>query len=122
MRLIHATLVGDAGRVIDPDGVTAQLEGGFLHAASWALCEEVTWDRDGITSRDWDGYPVLRFDNVPTIETILIDRHDQPSEGVGEASSGPAIAAIANAIFAASGLRLRRIPFTAARIAEEAMR
>ncbi|SMX41074.1 molybdopterin cofactor-binding domain-containing protein [Maliponia aquimaris] len=110
--LKRVLMVADAGRVVDLDGLTAQLEGGFLQGASWALHEAVTWDRDGITSRDWDSYPVLRFDNVPRIEVIVLDRQGAPSVGAGEAASGPALAAIANAVRAATGLRLRRLPFT----------
>ena len=112
VKLQHVTLVADAGRVIDPDGLIAQLEGGVMQAASWALYEEVTWDRDGITSRDWDSYPVIRFDNVPTFNISLIEDHNLPSVGAGEASPGPTVAAIANAIFDCTGLRLRRMPFS----------
>ncbi len=111
IRLMHVTLVADAGRVVDPDGLTAQLEGGFLQGASWALYEEVRWNRDGPLSRDWDTYPVLRFDNMPGIDVTLLDHPGEPSVGAGEASPGPTIAAIGNALFAATRLRLRRLPF-----------
>ncbi|MEX2454354.1 MAG: molybdopterin cofactor-binding domain-containing protein [Rhodospirillaceae bacterium] len=110
--LRRAVLAADAGEVVDPDGVAAQYDGGFLQAASWTLYEQVTWDRDGITSRDWDSYPILRFGNVPEIETVLMERPGEPFLGAGEAVAGPAAAAIANAIYNATGLRLRRIPFT----------
>ena len=110
--LHRAVLVGDAGEIVDRDGLTAQFDGGFLQAASWTIHEQVTWDRDGITSRDWDGYPILRFDNVPEIETVLIERPGVPFLGAGEAVSGPTGAAIANAIYNGTGLRLRRMPFT----------
>jgi CO/xanthine dehydrogenase Mo-binding subunit len=80
--------------------------------ASWALYEAVTFDSDGITSRDWESYPILPFDNVPEIETVLLDRPDAPFLGAGEATSGPTAAAIANAIKDATGVRLRRLPFT----------
>ncbi len=112
VKLHRAVVSADAGQVVDPDGLAAQLEGGFLQAASWTLHEQVTWDRGGITSRDWDSYPILKFDNVPEIECVLIDRPGAPFLGAGEASSGPAGAAIANAIRRATGLRLRRLPFT----------
>ncbi len=112
VRLGHAIIVADAGRVIDAEGLSAQLEGGLIQAASWALHEEVTWDRDGVTSRNWESYPVIRFDNIPTIDIAILDRPDAPSLGAGEASSGPVVAAIANAIFDAVGIRMRRIPFT----------
>lgn len=112
IRLDRALMVADAGRVLDINGLVAQLEGGFLQGASWALYEQVSWNRDGVTSRDWDSYPVLRFENVPRIEVIVLDRQRDASTGAGEAAPGPAIAAIANALFDATGLRLRRIPFS----------
>ncbi len=108
----HALIVADAGRVIDADGLTAQREGGFIQAASWALYEEVTWDREGITSRDWDSYPVIRFDNIPEIEVTLLEQAGTKPVGAGEASPGPTIAAIANAVHDCIGIRLRRMPFT----------
>lgn len=112
VRLMDVLIVADAGRIVDADGLTAQLEGGCLQAASWALYEQVRWDRDGILSRDWDSYPVIRFDNVPNIEVTLLDHPDASSVGAGEASPGPTIAAIANAVFDATGIRMRRMPFT----------
>ena len=112
IELKRIVLVADAGRIVDPDGLRAQLEGGALQAASWALFEAVTWDRDGVTSRDWDSYPVLRFSDVPKIETIMIDHPEGTSLGAGEASPGPALAAIANALANATGLRARQLPIT----------
>ncbi|MGB5557622.1 MAG: molybdopterin cofactor-binding domain-containing protein [Paracoccaceae bacterium] len=112
VRLLHAVIVADAGRVVDAEGLKAQLEGGFVQAASWALHEEVRWDRDGIVSKDWDTYPVIRFDNIPSIDVTVLERGCARSAGAGEASPGPTIAAIANAIFGATGLRMRRMPFT----------
>ena len=112
IELKRIVLVADAGRIVDRDGLAAQLEGGALQAASWALHEAVTWDRDGITSRDWDSYPVLRFTNVPEIEVILLDQPDSKSLGAGEASPGPVLAAISNAVYDATGLRARRLPLT----------
>lgn len=111
IKLKHIIIVADAGRVIDAEGLSAQLEGGCLQAASWAIYEQVKWDRDGIQSRDWDSYPVIRFDNIPTIDVTILDRPNDPSVGAGEASPGPTIAAIANAVFDATGIRMRRMPF-----------
>ena len=122
VRLHHAVIAADAGQVVDPDGLAAQLEGGLIQAASWTLYEEVRYDRGGITSRDWDTYPILRFDNIPEIETILLDRPDAPFLGAGEATAGPTAAAIANAIRNATGLSLRRLPFTPDAIRAAAMR
>jgi CO/xanthine dehydrogenase Mo-binding subunit len=110
--LHRAVAAADAGEVVDAEGLSAQLEGGIVQAASWTLHEQVTWDRDGITSRDWETYPILRFDNVPEIECVLIDRPGEPYLGAGEATAGPTAGAIANAVHAATGLRLRRLPFT----------
>ena len=116
VRLDHAVISADAGLVIDPDGLINQLEGGFIQAASWTLKEQVTWDHEGVTSRDWESYPILTFSEIPTIATYLIDRRlDQPM-GAGEASTGPTPAAIANAIFAAVGVRVRDLPFTPERV------
>ena len=121
IRLRRAVVAADAGQVVDADGLSAQLEGGFLQAASWTLYETVTFDRDGITSRDWESYPVLRFDNIPDIETVLMDRPGAPYLGAGEAATGPTAAAIANAVRNATGLRLRRLPFTPDAIRAAAM-
>ena len=112
IKLRRATIAADAGHIVDPDGLTAQLEGGVIQAASWTLYEQVKYDAGGITSRDWDSYPILRFDNVPVIETILMDRSNLPFVGAGEATAGPTAAAIANAVYRAVGLRLRRLPMT----------
>ena len=118
--LRRAVIAVDAGEIVDPDGLSAQLEGGFVQAASWTLLEAVTWDRDGITSRDWDSYPILRFDAIPEIETVLVDRPGEPFLGAGEASCGPAGAAIANAVFDAIGVRARRLPLTPRALREAA--
>ncbi len=122
VRLHRAVVAADSGQVVDPEGLAAQLEGGLLQAASWTLYEEVKFDRDGITSRDWDSYPILGFDNIPEIETVLLDRPGAPFLGAGEATAGPTAAAIANAIRAATGLRLRRLPFTPDAIRAAALR
>ena len=119
--LHRMAIAADAGEVVDRAGLVAQMEGGALQAASWTLYEEVTFDSGGVTSRDWETYPVLRFDNVPEIETVLLDRPGAPFLGAGEASSGPAGAAIGNAVRDAAGLRLRRMPFTPDAIRAAAM-
>ena len=105
-------LVADAGRIVDSDGLQAQLEGGALQAISWALFEKVTWDKDGVISRDWNSYPILRFPDVPKIETILLNHPTGKSLGAGEASPGPVLAAIANAVADLTGLRARSLPMT----------
>ncbi|MEO0760948.1 MAG: molybdopterin cofactor-binding domain-containing protein [Pseudomonadota bacterium] len=112
IRLRRLVLVAEAGRIVDRDGLIAQIEGGAVQAASWALHERVTWDRDGVTSTDWDSYPVIRFSEIPAIETHLIDVPDAPSLGAGEVSCGPVLGAILNALAAATGLRPNRLPLT----------
>ena len=116
IRLLRAVIAADAGQVVDPDGLANQLEGGFVQAASWTLKEEVKFDASRITSRDWESYPILTFPEIPAIETVLLDRPGEPWLGSGEATTGPTPAAIANAVFHATGRRLRRIPFTPARV------
>ena len=120
VRLLRVVIAADAGEVVDPDGLAAQLEGGFVQAASWTLLEAVAWNRDGIASRDWESYPILRFGAVPEIETVLVDRPGAPFLGAGEASCGPAGAAIANAVFDATGVRARRLPLTPENLREAA--
>lgn len=110
-RLEHVWLVADAGRIVDPDGLRAQLEGGVLQGASWALHEKVQWGPEGRETLDWDSYPVLRFDNIPNIAIDFVGSFQEKSVGAGEASPGPTVAAIVNGIFAATGLRLQRMPF-----------
>lgn len=122
IRLIHAAIAADSGQIIDPDGLANQLEGGFIQSASWTLKEQVMWDENGITSRNWESYPILTFPEIPTVEVILLDHPETRSLGAGEATQGPTPAAIANAIFAATGVRMRDIPFTPDRLKEAAAR
>src|SRR5437879_2824894 len=104
VRVTRIWCAADAGLVINPDGAINQLEGGIVHAASWALKEGVRLDGAGISSRDWEGYPVLRFSEVPEVTVELVDPGaDRPCLGVGEASGGPTVAAIANAVAHALG-------------------
>jgi len=114
--LRRAVIAADAGLIVNPDLVRAQLEGGLVQAASWTLKEEVTFDAAGITSLDWESYPILTLREAPEIDVVLADRSDEPSLGCGEASAGPTAAAIANAIFDATGARVRQIPFVPERV------
>ena len=102
-----------------PDGLSSQLEGGVTQAASWALKEEVTFDAQGLTSLDWETYPILTIAEAPEVEVVLIDRPSEPSLGCGEAPQGPTPAAIANAVFDAISIRLRQMPFNPERVLEE---
>ena len=106
----------DCGLIINPDGLKNQIEGNIVQGVSRALMEEVKFDSTGITTLDWQSYPVIRFPDIPAIEIVLINRPEMPSLGGGEPSSAPIAAAIANAIFDAVGVRLREAPFTPARI------
>jgi len=112
VKLIKATAVCDAGLIVNPDGLKAQIEGGIIQSASWTLKEQVEFTRQARESSDWRSYPIMRFDEVPEVNVILIDRPDEKSLGVGEIAQGPTAASIANAIFHASGKRLRQLPFT----------
>jgi CO/xanthine dehydrogenase Mo-binding subunit len=117
VRLVRVWCAADAGLVINPDGAINQLEGGIIHAASWALKEGVRLDSAGISSRDWESYPVLRFSEVPEVTVELVEpAADRPCLGVGEASGGPTVAAIGNAVAHALGTRLRDLPLTRERV------
>jgi nicotinate dehydrogenase subunit B len=107
----------DSGEAVNPDGIRNQVQGGIVQSVSWTLHEAVTWDAKRITSRDWGRYPILRFSRVPqAVEVHVIERPGQPFLGTGEASQGPAAAALANAFADAAGVRLREIPFDPPRV------
>ncbi|CAN7771674.1 molybdopterin-dependent oxidoreductase [Variovorax sp. LjRoot290] len=106
----------DCGQIINPDGVANQVEGGALQTVSRALMEEVTWDRTKVTSVDWATYPILRTTDMPRVDIDLIEQPAAAPWGAGEASPTVIPAAIANAIFDATGARLRQVPFTPERV------
>jgi nicotinate dehydrogenase subunit B len=112
----------DAGLVINPDGARNQLEGGIVHAASMTLKEQVTLDGEGITSLDWDRYPIMTFSEVPEIDVVIVDNPDMPTLGMGECTFGPTAAAIGNAVAHALGVRIRDMPLTRERIAAALVR
>lgn len=112
IRLRHAVIAADAGQVVDRDGISNQLEGGFIQAASWTLKEAVPLAETGSLAADWESYPILRFTEIPTVETLLLDHPEAPALGAGEATAGPTPAAIANAVCNATGLRIRQLPIT----------
>ena len=117
VQMLRIWCAADAGLVINPDGAINQLEGGIVQGVSWALKEGVRLDESGISSRDWEGYPVLRFSEVPEIAVELVDPAvDRPPLGVGEASGGPTVAAIGNAVAHALGARIRDLPMTRERV------
>ena len=116
VRVTRAWSAVDAGLAINPDGIVNQIEGGLIQAASWTLKEAVKVDRSGIQTKSWLDYPILRFSEVPAVKVEVIPRPTEESLGVGEGAQGPTGAAIANAFAAATGRRLRDIPFTPERV------
>lgn len=104
----------DAGEIINLDGIKNQTEGGMIQSASWTIQEEVHYDERHITSRDWNSYPIFRFNQVPEVEVVVIDRPSEEPLGAGEAAQGPAAAAIVNAVYKACGKRVRSLPVMAA--------
>jgi nicotinate dehydrogenase subunit B len=106
----------DSGLMINPDGVRHQIHGNVIQSTSRALMEEVAFDRASVTSREWGAYPIIKFPDIPKIDVLMLPRQDQPPLGVGESASVPSAAAIANAIFDATGVRFREPPFTPERI------
>lgn len=106
----------DSGLMINPDGVRHQIHGNVIQSTSRALMEEVSFERGAVAAREWGAYPIIPFPDVPKIDVLLLPRPDQPPLGVGESASVPSAAAIANAIFDATGVRFREPPFTPERI------
>ena len=103
----------DAGPISNPDGLRNQCEGGALHGLSRALFEEVTWDHEKVTSVDWRTYQTFPVGfKVPTLQTVLVNAMEAEANGAGEVSITVTAAAIGNAIFDATGVRLREVPFT----------
>jgi nicotinate dehydrogenase subunit B len=115
IKVPRVVMAADIGLAVNPDGAKNQLEGGIVQAVSLTLKEQVGFDRRQITSRDWSGYPILAFPEVPNIEVILMER-DDPSLGAGEGSLPPTSAALANAFAHATGRRLRELPMTPERV------
>jgi CO/xanthine dehydrogenase Mo-binding subunit len=110
-------IANDVGPISNPDGLKNQLEGGALHGVSRTLNEEVTWDDQKVTSIDWRTYrPLPVGADVPKIETVLINRPDARATGAGETAVTVVAAAIGNAVFDATGVSLRQIPFTPERV------
>jgi len=106
----------DCGLIVNPDALQNQIEGAITQTLSRALHEEVQFNASAVTSVDWESYPILRFPELPSIEIVLINRPDQPLWGAGEASAVPVAGALGNAFIDATGVRLRRVPFTRARV------
>ena len=117
IRATRFVVAQDCGPVSNPDGMRNQIEGGALQGLSRALGEEVTWSDAKVTSVDWRTYRSLTLASpMPAIETVLIDRHDVEATGAGETAITLVAAAVGNAVFDATGARLRDVPFTPERV------
>src|SRR5580693_3700407 len=117
IRVRRLWLAVDVGRVINPDGVINQVEGGAVQSASWTLREQVRFDRDQITSAGWDSYPILRFTDTPELMVRVMDAPGEAEVGAGEVAQGPVAGAIGNAVADAVGVRVRDLPLTRERVA-----
>ncbi|MGB8037238.1 MAG: molybdopterin cofactor-binding domain-containing protein [Pseudolabrys sp.] len=111
------TVAHDCGQIINPDGLVKCIEGNIVQGVSRTLWEEVTFDRKAVTSVDWITYPILDITETPgEVNVVLINHPELPPTGAGEPSIRPVAAAIANAIFDATGVRIRRVPFSPDRV------
>jgi CO/xanthine dehydrogenase Mo-binding subunit len=116
VRVTRLCIAHDCGAVVNPDGLRNQIEGNAVQALSRALKEQVTFDQRGVTSVDWVRYPILRFSELPSIEIALLDRRRERIVGAGEATTTTIAPSVANAIFDATGARIRTVPFTPASV------
>ena len=118
IRVKRVVVAHDCGLVVNPDGLKNQIEGNIIQSISRTLHEEVMFDNAHVTSLDWQGYPILRFEEIPDrIDIVLVNnRPEYPSHGGGEPSTCPTAAVISNAVFDAIGARLRQTPFRAERV------
>ncbi|HEY1610138.1 MAG TPA: molybdopterin cofactor-binding domain-containing protein [Paraburkholderia sp.] len=117
IRVPKVTIAFDCGLIVNPDGLRNQIEGGIIQGISRALLEEVKFDRSTVTSRDWSGYPIITFEDVPQeIDIVLIDRPEIPPEGAAEAPTENVWAGLANAVFDATGVRFRTLPLSRERV------
>ena len=111
------TVAHDCGLVINPDGLRRTIEGAIVQGVSRTLWEEVKFDRNSVTSVDWLTYPILDITETPAeVDVVLINHPELPATGAGEPPIRPVAAAIANAIFDATGVRIRRVPFSPDRV------
>jgi CO/xanthine dehydrogenase Mo-binding subunit len=117
IRVRRLWLAVDVGRVISPDGVINQVEGGAVQSASWVLAERVRFDRTRITSVSWDTYPILRFTEVPDVTVRIVEPPGERATGAGEVAQGPVAGAIGNAVSRAVGVRVRDLPLTTEQVA-----
>jgi CO/xanthine dehydrogenase Mo-binding subunit/aerobic-type carbon monoxide dehydrogenase small subunit (CoxS/CutS family) len=118
IRIRKVWLAVDVGRVISPDGVINQVEGGTVQSASWTVREQVRFGREQITSATWDSYPIFRFTDTPEVVVHVLDAPDEAEVGAGEVAQGPVAGAVGNAVADAAGVRVRDLPLTRERVAE----
>ena len=116
IRVNRIVVAQDTGMMVNPDGVRHQIHGNVIQSLSRALLERVDFNAQGVASREWGAYPIIGFADLPEIDVLLMDRQDEPPMGAGESASVPGAAAIANALFDATGCRFREPPFTPQRI------
>ncbi len=116
IRVAKVHVAHDCGQIINPDGLRNQIEGNVIQTTSRVLMEEVTFDRGMVTSLDWSSYPIITFPDVPEVTIDLIDRPAEKPWGAGEPSSAVVPGAISNAVFDATGARLRSVPMTPAKV------
>ena len=116
VRVVKVWVGYDCGLVINPAGVRHQIHGNVIQSVSRCLMEQVRFDEKGVVSLEWGAYPIIKFCEVPEIDILIMPAGDNPPLGAGESASIPSAAAIANAIFDATGLRLREVPFHPGRV------
>jgi CO/xanthine dehydrogenase Mo-binding subunit len=112
IRVTRVTMTHDCGQIINPDGLRNQVEGNIIQTLSRTLIEELKFDRSAVTSLDWASYPIITFPDVPEVVIELINQPNTPPWGAGEPSAAVVPSAVSNAVFDATGVRLRSIPFT----------
>jgi CO/xanthine dehydrogenase Mo-binding subunit len=112
IRVTKIFVTHDCGQIINPDGLRNQIDGNVLQTVGRTLKEELKFDRSHVTSLDWESYPILRFPEMPENAVELIDQPNAPPWGAGEPSAAVIPSAISNAVFDATGVRLRSVPFT----------
>jgi nicotinate dehydrogenase subunit B len=112
----HIVVAQDNGLTINPRAVRLGIEAGVVQTVGRTLIEQVTFDLSNVTSLDWHGYPIIRFKDAPTVDVILLDNPGVPATGSGEPSVNPIAPAIGNAVFDATGVRIRNLPMTPRRV------
>lgn len=110
--VVKVTCAQDSGMMINPDGVRHQIHGNIIQSTSRVLKEKVAFSPTAVESKEWGGYPLITFPEVPDIDVLMLPRQDEPPLGVGESASVPSASAIANAVYDATGIRFRELPLT----------